>query len=243
MRFKLICCDVFTRIACMAAAKTQHIVDPEFTPLGAHESPEKLRELIQGKIYEADSKGVYDAVLLGFGLCGNAVAGIKAGSIPLVIPRAHDCCTLFIGSREKFLDNFKDDLSSRWSSAGYMERGTSYLNDTDTGKLLGLDRDFAQLVEQYGEENAEYIWETLHPKTNENELIYIDVPELSGQDHLDRFKAFAEEQGKTVRVIEGNARLILGLVDGAWNDDEYLVVPPGKEIKAVYDHEEIITVQ
>jgi hypothetical protein len=30
-------------------------------------------------------------VVLAYGLCGGATAGLRAGSIPLVVPRAHDC--------------------------------------------------------------------------------------------------------------------------------------------------------
>jgi hypothetical protein len=240
MKFKLICCEVFMRLACLAIAETPHIIDPEFTKLGAHEAPDSLRKLIQGKIDEINEDSGYDAILLGYGLCGNAVSGIKAKSVPLVIPRAHDCCTIFLGSKEKFVDNFKDDLSSSWSSVGYMERESSYLRETDTGKLLGLDKDYDQLVEQYGEENAQYIWETLHPQSHSSQLIFIDIPEISHLGHLEKFKKMAEEQGKDVKVIDGDVRLIRGLLNGNWNEDEYLIVPPGKEIKAVYDLEKIV---
>ncbi|NLC67792.1 MAG: DUF1638 domain-containing protein, partial [Clostridiaceae bacterium] len=174
MRFKLICCEVFMRMACLAIAKSPNIIDPEFTELGAHEAPGKLREDIQKRINEADKPGIYDAILLGYGLCGNGTAGLKAQNTPLVIPRAHDCCTIFLGSKEKFLEYFKDNLSAQWSSLGYMERGRDYLRNTETGKLLGLDKDYDQLIEKYGEENAKYIWDTLHPESHDNELIYIE---------------------------------------------------------------------
>jgi len=95
-------------------------IDPMFTPKGTHEKPDNLRELIQNGIEEADKAGCYDAVLLGYGLCGNATNGITAGSIPLVIPRAHDCCTLFLGSKGKFIEYFGENPSLEWSSSGYM---------------------------------------------------------------------------------------------------------------------------
>jgi hypothetical protein len=243
MRLKLICCEVFMREMCLAIAKTENIVDPEFTPKDAHEKPDYLRRLIQNGIDAVSVSEGYDAVLLGFGLCGNSTAGIKARSIPLVIPRAHDCCTIFLGGKQKFVEYFKDNLSAEWSSAGYMERGDSYLRDTDTGKLLGLDKDYQQLIDKYGDENAKYIWETLHPTPNTNQAIYIEVPELAHLGYLDRIKSLAKKQGKTVRVLEGDMRLIKNLVGGNWNKDEFLVVPPGKEITAVYDQEEILSLK
>lgn len=242
MRFKLICCEVFLREACIAIAGSANTVDPEFTPKGAHEQSDYLRRLIQSKIDAVEQEGGYDAILLGFGLCGNSTAGIKARSIPVVIPRAHDCCTIFLGSKEKFVEYFKDNLSAEWSSAGYMERGDSYIRETDTGKLLGLDKSYEDLVEQYGEENAQYLWETLHPDFHGNELIFIQIPETAHLGYLEKLKTLADEQGKGVRVLDGDMRLIRGLINGDWNEKEYLVVPPGKEINPVYDQEKIIEV-
>ena len=229
------------RLACSSIAQSPHIVDPEFTKLGAHESPETLRKQIQDKIDEAGKKEGYDAVLLGYGLCGNAALGLRAGSIPLVIPRAHDCCTIFLGGKSRFIELFKDNLSAEWSSAGYMERSESYLRETDTGRMLGLDKSYDELVEQYGEENARYIWETIHPEPHGKELIFIEIPETSHLGYLHRMEELAGEEGKQVRVLDGDMRLIRNLVCGDWNTEDFLVVPPGCKIRAVYDHEKIIT--
>lgn len=241
MRYKLICCEVFMREVCLAIALSPNIVDPEFTPKGAHEDPESLHKSIQSRIDAVGAADGYDAILLGYGLCGNSALGLQARTVPLVIPRAHDCCTIFLGSKEKFLLHFKDSLSAQWTSVGYMERGESYLRETDTGKLLGIDKSYEDLVEKYGEENAGYIWETLHSESHSDELLFIQIPETANLGHLEKFADAARENGKTVRVLEGDMRLLKGLVAGDWDEREYLVVPPGKSIKAVYDHEEIIS--
>ena len=242
MKYKLICCEVFMREACFSIVGTSNTIDPEFTPKGAHEKSDYLRELIQSKIDAVHSNEGYDAILLGFGLCGNSMLGITARSIPLVVPRAHDCCTIFLGSREKFVENFKENLSKEWSSTGYMERGDSYLRDSDVGKSLGIKTAYEEFVEQYGEDNAKYLWETLHPQSNDNELIFIEIPETSHLGYCQKLKTLAAGDGKTVKILDGDIRLIKGLVEGNWGDDEYLVVPPGKTVKAVYDYERIITV-
>lgn len=120
MRFRLISCEVFARPAYRAAAKSPHIVDMAFTRLRSHVNPHQLRREIQEAI-DSTAEG-YDAILLGYGLCGNSTAGLKARSIPLVIPRAHDCCTIFLGSREAFLEHFGQTPSAQWSSVCYFER-------------------------------------------------------------------------------------------------------------------------
>ena len=225
MKYKLISCEVFMRMACLAVSNTPHVIDLDFTKLGAHEDSASL-----------------NAILLGYGLCGNSIEGLKARSTPLIVPRAHDCCTIFLGSKQKFLENFGDNLSSQWSSVGYMERSTDYLRDTDTGKFMGLDKDYEQLVEQYGEENAKYVWETLHPKSTSNEMIFIDVPELNHPGFLDKMRSLAAEENKTLKIIDGDMRIINGLLFGEWNDLDYLYVPPGMQIKALYDQEKVISV-
>ena len=241
MRCKLICCEIFVREACLAIAMSPHTVDPEFTPKGAHDMSDYLREILQASIDKAEEKGCYDAILLGIGLCGNGIVGLKSKTIPMVVPRAHDCCTLTLGSREKFMEYFKDDLSAEWSSAGYMERGETYTKETDTTKMLGLDMEYEVFVQQYGEDNAKYLWEMLHPAPVSDEMIFIDVPETSHLNALEKLKVEADKKGKRIRILPGDMRMIRDLICGNWDDKDFLIVPPGKEIKGVYDQDRVIT--
>jgi hypothetical protein len=243
MKYKLLCCEVFMRMACLAIADSPHTIDPEYTRLGAHENSDSLRQLLQEKIDSIEREGGYDAILLGYGLCGNSTAGLKAGSLPLILPRAHDCCTVFLGSRQKFLEHFKDQLSAQWSSQGYMERNQNYLRDTDTGKMLGLDNEYQDLVEKYGEENAQFVWETLHPPVHSNELIYIEIPETAKLGYLSKLQEVAASEGKSVRILEGDIRLIKALIHGDWSEEEFLIISPGETTKAVYDYERIISAE
>jgi len=91
MLIKFICCDVFTRIACALVAESPHIVDIDFVPMLIHDDPKKLNNLIKEKIEKSmnESGRKYDAVILGFGLCGNSVIGLSC-PVPMIIPRAHD---------------------------------------------------------------------------------------------------------------------------------------------------------
>ena len=246
MYFKLIACDVFTREVCHCIARSPHTVDVEFTEKGAHEDSDRLRILLQERIDKTAEKGTpYDAILLAYGLCGNATAQLAARNIRLVLPRAHDCCTIYLGSRRRFKELFSDNPSRPFSSAGYMERGDSYLHDGDTGRLLGLDRSYEDFVAQYGEENAKFIMETLtlsRDANTDNKVIYIDVPETSQEGYASLCKQNAETEGREFIRVEGDIRLIRQLVEGSWSDEEFLIVEPGQRICAVYDWEEILRV-
>jgi hypothetical protein len=243
-RYRLISCNVFQRELSFALSQSPNIVDPEFLELGLHEQPGKLFEALQARIDAADTAKApggepYDAILLGYGLCGNGLSGIQARTRPLVLARAHDCCTLLLGSRSEFLARFSENLSASWSSVGYIERGLTYFRASDLGKSSGIGMEYSALVEQYGEENAAYVWETLHPEVKETELRYIEVPETAGHGHADTMRARASEEGKEFILIKGNIRLLSGLVAGGWDPAEYLVVPPGSHIEPTWDHDKV----
>jgi hypothetical protein len=250
-KYKLISCNVLQRELCAAIADSPNVIDPEFLELGLHESPERLRGRLQERIdaavaasdKAAAASDAYEAILLGYGLCGNGLAGIEARSIPLVLARAHDCCTMLLGSRAAFLESFGESLSASWSSAGYIERGSTYFRASDVGRATGLGLEYVELVAQYGEENARYVWDTMHPAIAEREIRYIETPETAGLGYAETMRAKAVEEGKEFRLLRGSSRLLRGLVSGGWNDEEFLVVPPGKRIEPLYDHDRVIEAQ
>jgi len=121
MHLKLIACEVLLREVCFCIAQSPHVIDLEFTEKDDHNRSDYLRGLIQSKIDAAEqSDRKYDAILLGYGLCGNSTVDIIARQKPVVIPRAHDCCTLFLGSKLRFKEFFANNPSLPFSSGGYM---------------------------------------------------------------------------------------------------------------------------
>ncbi len=248
MVFKLIACEVFYREICLCVATSAHRVDLEFTEKNAHEKSDVLRSLVQSKIDAAESGDIaYDAILLGFGLCGNGVLGVGAKKTPLVLPRAHDCCTIFLGSRQAFAEHFKDNPSLPFSSVGYMERGGSWVHDASTIHVPGLSKSYEDYVARYGEENAKYIMETLTASQEnaltdrkDDRIVFVDTPELSHLGFAEKARAEAEAAGKRFVKLQGSMRLIRCLIDGEWNDEDFLVLRPGQRIGGVYDWDRIV---
>ena len=243
MQLKLIACNVFLREACYCVARSPHVIDLEFTELGEHVHPEQLRAKLQGAIDAADSGArAYDAVLLLFGLCGNAGVGLRAGQVPLVLPRAHDCCTILLGSKHAFREHFGDNPSTPFSSAGYLERGEYFLRVEDGQSKVHYGDGYAELVEKYGADNAAYIWEQMHPagQGDDKRAVFIDVPELRHLGYDEEFRVKAEGEGRQYVKLPGSLRLITALVNGEWSDEDFVVVQPGQATQGVYDFEEII---
>lgn len=241
MNLKVIACEVFFREVCRAAARSPNTLDLEFTAKDAHNESDQLRQQIQKHIDGAKDK--YDAILLCYGLCGSGTVGLRARASPLVIPRAHDCCTIFLGSRLKYKQYFADNPSRPYSSLGYMERGSGYINDTNLNRLFGLDKTLREHIDLYGEDNASYIRKHLHEKlvlsSQADQIVYIEIPENKHLGWSARFKARAAKDGKEFIKLRGSGRLIQNLIDGSWDAAEYLYVPPRHTIEGVYDWDEI----
>jgi len=247
MIIKLFACEVFTREVCLCVANSPHIVDVEFTQKGAHNDPDYFRSLLNKKIItSAKSDKNYNAIALCLGLCGNATVGLESPGIPIVIPRAHDCCTLFLGSKNKFKKYFGDRPSSTFNSTGYIEHGGDYVHEAEKIiKQTGLDKKYEELVNEYGEENAKFIFETLHTQQDaaelEHKLFYIEIPEFAHLGYAEKCEKQALTENKKFVKINGSIRLIKKLVFAEWNDDEFLIVKPGEKTVGVYDFDKIIS--
>jgi hypothetical protein len=238
MRILLIGCEVIIRELCDAIVRSPHIVDARFLAKGLHDRGDRaMRQGVQAAIDEAETRvEKYDAIALGYGLCGNGLAGVQARSVPLVLPRAHDCITLLMGSRDRFASYFQDHPGAYYRSAGWVERGADLepLARAETGAGYTLDA----LVERYGEDNGRFLYEELtRYRQNYRQLTFIET----GLEPDDRFEAGARaeaaEKGWTFEKLRGDLELFRGLLSGSWDEARYLVVPPGHRIAARPDQD------
>lgn len=76
MRLKAIVCRVFTREMETVVPKSPYSVDTEFLTMGLHDLGIAMRPRLQERIDAADACG-YDAILLGYGLCGRGTEGLS----------------------------------------------------------------------------------------------------------------------------------------------------------------------
>jgi hypothetical protein len=116
-----------------------------------------------------------------------------------------------------------------------MERGEYFVRQDD-GQIMYGDA-YAELVKQYGEDDAKYIWDSMHPKMEgmEDRAVFIDIPEIHFPEKIKVFKQKAEAEGKKFALLQGSLSIIRNLVNGNWSDDDFLTVEPGRQITAVYD--------
>lgn len=236
MRFKSIFCQVFTREMEDVVVRSPHSIELESVPMGLHELGVDMRSHLQERIDAADGGG-YDAILLGYALCGRGTEGLRAGRTQLVLPRLHDCIGLLMGSHQAYMTYFEDHPGVYYRSPGWIEFQTEGMRlepaFASQKSPLGEQRTLKELVAQYGEENGAYLFEQFNAfRKHYSGLTYISSGVASDEAGRARARAEAEKEGWAFDEVKGTLAVLERLVNGEWDAASFLVVPPGATIRA-----------
>lgn len=235
MRFKVISCQVLTWEMNHVLSRSPHSIVTEILPMGLHDLGAAMRPRLQERIDAADEEG-YDAILLGYALCGRGTEGLRAGKTQLVLPRAHDCIGLLMGSRLRYQDYFDTHPGVYFRSPGWidfqiqgqtLEPANSAANYT-----IGERQTREELIARYGEDNGNYLFEQFSAfRRRYSGLTYISTGVASEDNFRSLARAEAEKEGWIFEEIEGSLTLLERLVNGKWDAADFLVVPPGATVQ------------
>lgn len=186
----------------------------EFLETGLHRTPDKMPPAIQEKINQVD--GSSDYVVLGYGLCGNGIVGVKAGKQPLVIPKAHDCISLLLGSRETYRREQKKAPGTIYLTKGWIDEGKPPLVA------------FEEYVQRLGKEKAE--WGIRIEYEHYTRVVLVDTGAFDMAFYRNQARANAAFLGLAYSEIKGSPAYFEKMVAGQWSEDEFVILPPGEQV-------------
>lgn len=231
-RYKVIACKVMMREMYALAAKCDHIVDILWLKRALHDTPDLLRKTLQEAIDHVENESEdYDAILLGYCLCSNGIVGIRSKRMPIVIPRGHDCITMLLGSKERYKEYF-DAHNGRvyWYSPGWVEQALQPSKER-------FETIYEEYVKKYGEDNAKYLMEMEQGWLSDYDTaIYVDWPCIACKEYADYTKECAKYLNWQYDLAEGSDKLVKDMFDGNWDEERFVVIPPGKTIAPTHDH-------
>ncbi|CAN5785515.1 DUF1638 domain-containing protein [soil metagenome] len=241
MRLAVITCDMLARPVEHLAAGSPHTVVITRLSAALHAEPLSLRERIQALVDTADPDA--DAVVLAYGLCGGATAGLEARGVPLVLPRAHDCATIFLGSRARYQREHEATPGTYWYTQDQLERGNALkgwlLGDAARSEdAIATRRDYEA---RFGKDNADYLMETLGEwHTRYERGAFLDTgmgaPDAASEEAATLARAESERRGWRFERVDTDLGLLRRLLHGEW-DDDFAIVAPGERLEMSYDAE------
>ena len=126
MRLKLLACEIFRQEITFFLSGSPHQIDVEFLPAELHAIGRvRMKNRLSEYLASVD-ESQYDAILLGYALCSGGIVGLSVSKIPLVVPRAHDCITLFLGSRKRYLEYFFANGGTYFMTTGWFEQDNAF---------------------------------------------------------------------------------------------------------------------
>ena len=155
----------------------------------------------------------------------------------MVLPRAHDCITIFLGSRERYNQEFTGTPGTYWYVQDYIERDDGSGASLSIGANTSADSEatYAEYVAKYGRDNADYLMEVMGAwQAHYHRAAYIDLGIGDGSAVEARARADAARRGWAFERMAGDMVLIRRLLYGDWNED-FLVLGPGQSISMTYD--------
>jgi len=157
-----------------------------------------------------------DTVLLGYGLCSQAIVGLRANHCRLVVPRVDDCISIFLGSREAYTAQARQEPGTYYLTKGWLEVGDTPFSE------------YEHLLERYGRERADRMIRLL--LRNYTRLAFINTGLQGLADYRRQAREIAGRFNLRYEEIEGSNALVEKLLFGPW-DDEFIVVPPGQVLQ------------
>ncbi len=233
----LIACDVMKDYLLRLNNKLDYV----FLEQRLHDTPKKMNEILQEEINKVDR--TYDTIVLGYGCCSNGVVNLESTKQRIIVPRVDDCISLFLGSSERYKEEFNKEPGTYYLCKGWIEYGADpyrvYLAVTgkqnkypyEWFKHVSLDR-FGKEI--YNEEVARGLIKTIIK--NYKRVAVIDNNDLEPihYQYIEEMMKFLIDELQLnfrLEILKGTDLFLKKMVFGDWHEGSFLIIPPGEKIR------------
>lgn len=212
-RTKIIACQVFVEeLRSLLPAD----VEIDTLEMSLHERPRSLQQMLQQHI---DASEDCDTIILGYGMCGQAAVGLRATHCRLVLPRADDCISMFLGSRAAYRAQHEQEPGTYFLTKGWVGSGVTTPFST-----------YDAVRERWGAERADRIMGTMLGRYRRLAFVRTGSADDALADARGQARATAGRFGLRYEEIEGSRDLVHPLLHGPW-DERFIVVPRGGTVR------------
>ena len=196
---------------------------------GLHQVPSRMSGTLQETI---DSFEQPSLIVLGYGLCGNGLRGLRAGKHTLLVPRVDDCIALLLGSHKTYIREFEAVPGTYYLSKGWLESGSHPL------------KEYNEYVPKYGPEQAMWIMDQQYQHYERLIMVAHDQADMEEyRPQAQEIAHFCERWGMRYEERLGSDRYVRRLIElvmcaaegtGILQDQvngDFLIIPPGGEIR------------
>jgi Protein of unknown function (DUF1638) len=223
----VIACDVLSD-EIRALGPSMNVV---FMQQGLHNEPDKLRAMLQNAIDTAEREHEPAAIVLVYGLCSRGIEGVCTTHALLVAPRAHDCITLLLGSKERYADYVKQHPGTYWYSTGWnrchLPPGPArhqHLRDRYAQRFDPDEVDFLMETEQQ--------WFSTYDRAT-----FVDLGLVESSNDEQYTQDCAKWLNWNYDKQQGDPKILRDLLFGPWDEERFAVAKPGEVFRMTADEQ------
>jgi len=235
-RLALLACSVFEREIALFTHGAEHIAETRWFEMGLHDRPDRLRVTLQENLDAVDARNDIEAIVLAYGLCGRGTAGLRSLRHKLVIPRAHDCITVFMGSKEAYAEHQRRCPTCYYYTPGW-NRGR---------RVPGPERLAAlktELAAKFEPDDVEFLIATEREQwAMHDTATYLELGTADAKPEADYARKCADWLGWKFEHRRGDPTLLRDLLWGNWDLQRFQIVEPGNQLSQATDETILCTV-
>ena len=182
-----------------------------------HRTPDKMPAEVQQAV--DDVKDTADEIVLGYGLCSNGIVGVTAPPQGLIVPKVHDCITLFLGARNLYRQAFKENPGTYYLTPGWIDEQKDPLGIMENDYTPRMGKEFAE-------------WGIKEELKNYTHIVF--VSSTAAREQIENLRKRARDNAcfleKQFEEVEGQDAYFRKILNGPYNEEDFIFFKGGQKI-------------